>query len=51
MDKGSRKYYKNIEFDREVDINSVIAKFTNGVLDITIKKVNNKSTGRAVKID
>ncbi len=51
VDKGARKYYKNIEFNTEVDINSVIAKFTNGVLDITIKKAKNKNTGRAVKID
>ena len=51
VDKGSRKYYKNIEFSTGVDIDSVIAKFTNGVLDITIKKLNSRSGGKAVKID
>jgi HSP20 family protein len=51
VDKGTRKYYKNIEFNTEIDINSVIAKFTNGILDITIKKLDNKSNGRAVKIE
>jgi HSP20 family protein len=48
---GSRNYYKNIEFNTGVDMDSVIAKFTNGVLDITIKKLNSKNGGRAVKID
>ena len=51
VNKGSRKYYKNIEFNTGVDIDSVIAKFTNGVLDITIKKLNSKNGGKAVKID
>ena len=40
-----------IEFNTGVDIDTVIAKFTNGILDITIKKLNSKNGGRAVKID
>ncbi|WP_337860705.1 archaeal heat shock protein Hsp20 [Ferroplasma sp.] len=51
VDKGSRKYYKNIDLNAPIDVDSVIAKFTNGVLDITIKKLNSKNGGRAVKID
>ncbi len=51
VDKGTRKYYKNIEFNTGVDIDTVIAKFTNGILDITINKLNSKNGGRAVKID
>ena len=32
IDKGSRKYYKNIEFDREVDINREIARFWESIM-------------------
>ncbi len=51
VDKGARKYYKNINFDSEVDSNKVTAKFTNGILDVTVQKKKSESSGRSVKID
>jgi HSP20 family protein len=51
VDKGPRKYYKSIDLNFGIDVNSVIAKFTNGILDITVKKLNSRGSGRAVKID
>ncbi len=51
VEKGSRKYYKNIDFSVPVDMDSVVAKFTNGVLDLTIKKLQGKNSGKSIKID
>ncbi len=51
VDKEPRKYYKNIELNVPVDPDSTVAKFTNGILDITLKKINNKNNGKTVRID
>ena len=51
VDKDPRKYYKNIELNVPVNTDSAIAKFTNGILDITLKKLNNKNNGKTIKID
>ncbi|MEM0139039.1 MAG: archaeal heat shock protein Hsp20 [Ferroplasma sp.] len=51
VDKGNRKYYKSLDFTSPVDMDSIIAKFTNGVLDITVKKLQGKNSGKSVKID
>ncbi|KJE48814.1 MULTISPECIES: archaeal heat shock protein Hsp20 [Acidiplasma] len=51
VDTDKRKYYKNIEFNTPVDVNSVSAKFTNGVLDVTISKTGGRNSGKTVKID
>jgi len=50
VDKEPRKYYKNIELNTPVDANTAIAKFTNGILDISVKKLN-KNNGKTIRID
>ena len=47
---GSRKYNYNRKFRPTVDINSAVATFKNGVLDITLIKIEEASKGKSVKI-
>ena len=47
---GKRKYNYNRKFKPTVDIDSAVATFKNGVLDITLTKVPEKSTGKSIKI-
>ena len=47
---GSRKYNYSRKFRPTVDVDSAKATFTNGVLDITLNKVEAKPTGKIVKI-
>ena len=47
---GKRKYNYNRKFRPAVDTESAKATFTNGVLDITVKKIESKPTGRKVAI-
>ena len=47
---GSRKYNYNRKFRPTVDINSAVATFKNGVLDITLTKIEVASKGKSVKI-
>ena len=47
---GSRKYNYNRKFRPTVDINSAVATFKNGVLDITLTKIEEASKGKSVKI-
>ena len=48
-DKG-RNYNYTRRFKPTVDASSAVATFTNGVLDITVKKVEEKDKGTKVKI-
>ena len=48
-DKG-RNYNYTRRFKPTVDASSAVATFTNGVLDITVKKVDEKAKGKKVKI-
>ena len=48
-DKG-RNYNYTRRFKPTVDASSAVATFTNGVLDITVKKVEEKNKGTKVKI-
>ena len=48
-DKG-RNYNYTRRFKPTVDESSAVATFTNGVLDITVKKVEEKDKGTKVKI-
>ena len=48
-DKG-RNYNYTRRFKPAVDASSAVATFTNGVLDITVKKVEEKDKGTKVKI-
>ena len=47
---GKRKYNYSRKFKPAVDPKSAKATFTNGVLDITVKKLKAKPTGRKVAI-
>jgi len=47
---GSRKYNYSRKFKPTVDINSAVATFKNGVLDITLTKIEAVSKGKSVKI-
>jgi HSP20 family protein len=47
---GSRKYNYSRKFKPTVDINSAVATFKNGVLDITLTKIKEASKGKSVKI-
>ena len=47
---GSRKYNYSRKFRPTVDVDSAKATFTNGVLDITLNKLEAKPTGKIVKI-
>ncbi len=47
---GSRKYNYSRKFKPTVDIDSAVATFTNGVLDITLTKVPETSKGKSIKI-
>ena len=48
--KGSRNYNYNRNFKPTVDINSAKATFKNGVLDITLTKIEEVAKGKSVKI-
>ena len=47
---GKRKYNYNRKFKPTVDIDSAVATFKNGVLDITLAKIEEASKGKSVKI-
>ena len=47
---GKRKYNYNRKFKPTVDIDSAVATFKNGVLDITLTKIEEASKGKSVKI-
>ena len=47
---SSRKYNYSRKFKPTVDINSAVATFKNGVLDITLTKIKEASKGKSVKI-
>ncbi|MCL4341198.1 MAG: Hsp20/alpha crystallin family protein [Candidatus Thermoplasmatota archaeon] len=49
---GPRKYFKSIDLDDEIKPETARAKFTNGILDLTVEKVNGEKTGgKKVKIE
>ena len=47
---GSRKYNYSRKFKPTVDTDSAVATFKNGVLDITLTKIEEASKGKSVKI-
>jgi HSP20 family molecular chaperone IbpA len=49
-ESNGRKYNYSRKFRPVVDVNSANATFKNGVLDIVIKKIEAKETGKQVKI-
>ena len=50
--EGKRKYYKEVELSTRVDAESVRATYKNGVLEVTLNKIQTtKKSGKTVKID
>ena len=47
---GKRKYNYSRRFKPTVDVDSAKATFKNGVLDITVSKVDTKPKGKSIKI-
>ena len=47
---GSRKYNYTRKFRPTVDVDSAVATFKNGVLDITLIKIKEASKGKSVEI-
>ena len=47
---GSRKYNYTRKFRPTVDVDSAVATFKNGVLDITLTKIEEASKGKSVEI-
>ena len=47
---GSRKYNYSRKFRPSVDVDSAKATFKNGVLDITLHKVESKPSGKSINI-
>ena len=47
---GKRKYNYSRKFKPTVDVDSAKATFKNGVLDITVTKIDTKPKGKSIKI-
>ncbi|WP_458747379.1 archaeal heat shock protein Hsp20 [Candidatus Nitrosocosmicus sp. T] len=49
---AKRKYHKNIDLPKNIDIENVKSQFNNGILEITFKKIKEtKPKGKEIKID
>ena len=49
---GPRKYYKSMDFEYDIKPETAKAKFTNGILDLTIDKVNgDRTSGKKIQIE
>ncbi len=52
IDAEGRKYYKDVELPEDVDPKTAKAKYTNGVLEVTLTKVKaKKPTGENIRIE
>ena len=51
VDTPQRKYYKELELPAEIDPKTAKAVYKNGVLEVTLKKVEEKPEGEPIKID
>lgn len=52
VDSENRKYYKEVELPDEVDPKIGKAKYTNGVLEVVLTKINVKKTsGESIQIE
>jgi HSP20 family protein len=51
VDKEGKKYYKKVELPCDVDVDSAKASYRNGILDIELKKVKPKRTGKQIQIE
>jgi HSP20 family protein len=51
VEKGNRKYYKDVKLPARVKPSTAKAKYNNGVLDITVEKEEQKKAGTKVKVE
>jgi len=51
VDSATRKYYKDVHLPSGVDSDSSKASYNNGVLEITLRKLQPKPKGREIHID
>jgi len=51
VDKGERKYYKELELHSKVVSGSAKAKYNNGVLEITLQKAPGEKKGTRVQVE
>lgn len=52
VDKEGRKYYKEVELDDEIPPENIKASYSNGVLDIIVKKPpTKKKVGKRIPVD
>jgi HSP20 family protein len=51
VDSATRKYYKEVPLPAPIDPDSSRASYNNGVLEIALKKLQQKPRGREIKID
>jgi len=51
VEKGNRKYYKDVTLPARVKPSTAKARYNNGVLDVTVEKSEPKKGGRNVKVE
>ena len=52
VDRGPRKYLKSLDFDYDLKPGKAVAKFTNGILDLTVEKeTKTGSSGTRISIE
>ena len=51
VDSPTQKYYKEVKLPTGVDPDSSKASYNNGVLEITLRKLQPRPKGKEIKID
>ena len=51
VENAEREYYKELEFDSEIDRSTAKSSYRNGVLEIRFKKKDQKDSGTPIKIE
>lgn len=51
VDTTQRKYYRKLKLPTMVDPKTAKSKYTNGILEVTIKKMEKEDEGEELKID
>jgi HSP20 family protein len=51
VDNVERRYYKELEFESEIDRASAKSSYRNGVLEVTFKKIKHKDNGTPIKVE
>lgn len=51
VDTEARKYYKKVELPAEIDPDSAKASYTNGILEVELKKAVQTTKGKRIKVE